>query len=110
MVFALPRSLIPDIIDSSQRRAVEENAVASLDATEAGGTATTDVVKGVVSAQAPVADESDDVLVVKTQDDLESRYTIKQLKDMCAERGLPIVGKKRELTERILEHDRSDAS
>ena len=57
-----------------------------------------------------ITHDDSDVLVVRMSDDLETRCTIKQLKDMCTQRGLAAIGKKKELVERILAHDRSDAA
>ena len=46
-----------------------------------------------------------DVLVIETatQSDMEQRMTLRQLRDMCAEMNLPVMGKKAEVVSRIIE-------
>lgn len=46
---------------------------------------------------------STDVVVVEADPyEMERTHTLRQLKDMCAERGLLATGKKRELVERLV--------
>ena len=54
-----------------------------------------------VDEKALVSTEEEDVIVVESES-LERTKTLKQLRDMCVDRGLPSNGKKSDLIERLV--------
>ena len=122
-----PHSLIPDVIASSRRPPVDLVEIAehstepphaktptsptneSADPVSAAPAVVEDPVSSVETnveeddAANSVADPADELVIV----DMEQRMTLRQLRDMCSERGLSTAGRKSDLVARITEHDRS---
>ena len=130
MAGPLPMSLIPDKLPVPERRRIAPQE--PLPSAEAKRTPSPPSPKDVtttepITVEQPdegvihVVDESppppepkkndtndenpEDVVVIEatTQSDMEQRMTLRQLRDMCSERGLPTTGKKADLVARIIE-------
>jgi hypothetical protein len=87
MKLCLPLSSIPDAMPSPKR---SSRRVTAIDEAEAPAPPSP-------PAEAPPADDA----LILSAEDLERTKTLRQLRDMCAARGLPNTGKKSELVTRL---------